>query len=194
MVRCFFLSTIHPSHDPHLLPLPFVHACTTKHRRGARKGHAINKKPRSLNASDVSKGPYLKIGGQGRSQSDKTTLILRSGRTGLPSKDGQRGLGWNFETRTRQGVGRLTAPQGPSIANKNRPAAQFPSTRECPYRFGRLGPSVTRTTVLVHGTVHGVHTRVEAVSTVYASSNLVGKNHFPPTHHLPPEANPVLTV
>ncbi|KAF8196341.1 hypothetical protein K438DRAFT_1760495 [Mycena galopus ATCC 62051] len=60
-------------------------------------------------------GPCLEIEGQGSSQSDKTTLILRIGRTGLPSKDGQQGLGWNFETCTRQGVGRLTTPQSRDV-------------------------------------------------------------------------------
>ncbi|KAF8149610.1 hypothetical protein K438DRAFT_1779303 [Mycena galopus ATCC 62051] len=80
-------------------------------------------------------GPCLEIGGQG-----VHSLTRRlSGSTGLPSKDGQQGLGWNFETRTSQGVGR--GCRDPSIAHKNRLAAQFP-TRECPYRFGRLGPSI----------------------------------------------------
>ncbi|KAJ7924135.1 hypothetical protein B0H13DRAFT_2266828 [Mycena leptocephala] len=37
--------------------------------------------------------------------------ILRHGRTGLPSTDGQRGLGWKFEPRTRQRVDRLTTPR-----------------------------------------------------------------------------------
>ncbi|KAF8162034.1 hypothetical protein K438DRAFT_1942173 [Mycena galopus ATCC 62051] len=99
-------------------------------------------------------GPCLKIGEQGGSQSDETNLILRNGRTGLPSKDGQRELGWNFETRTRQGVGRRTTPQSRDV---KAPASHTRTDRQ-PSSLLRgnvhiaSADSDLQTTVLVHGT------------------------------------------
>ncbi|KAF8215400.1 hypothetical protein K438DRAFT_1926850 [Mycena galopus ATCC 62051] len=84
-------------------------------------------------------GPCLEIGGQGSSQSDKTTLDR------ITIQRRPAGTRVEFRDTHKAGCGQadntsVKGCQGPRIAHKNRPVS---STRECPHCFGRLGPSVS---------------------------------------------------